>query len=200
MSEASLPKINLGADGGSDTDPAVSTVIGVGRNRTLTLFVGALTVVTLLVLAWMGFELWRGFSPTRPLGRIVSLLWFDMVILVALGTFIAVQGYYTWTDIRARLSGTQVYRRVVLFLIVVASLPTLEVSRLVSFVESGGGLLIGAGDNVDPDRWNALYSELLPRPVRSITVLSERDDPDASIKATRIATRMKTVRKRTSPS
>ena len=134
MSEASLPKINLGADGGSDTDPADSTVIGVGRNRTLTLFVGALTVVSLLVLAWTGFELWRGFSPTRPLGRIVSLLWFDMVILVALGTFIAVQGYYTWTDIRARLSGTQVYRRVVLFLIVVASLPTLVISLVAVLV------------------------------------------------------------------
>ena len=78
MSEASLPKINLGADDGSDADQADSTVVGVGRNRTLTLFVGALTVVSLLVLAWTGFELWRGFTPTRPLGRIVSLLWFDM--------------------------------------------------------------------------------------------------------------------------
>ena len=139
MSEASLPKINLGADDGSDADQADSTVVGVGRNRTLTLFVGALTVVSLLVLAWTGFELWRGFTPTRPLGRIVSLLWFDMVILVALGTFIAVQGYYTWTDIRARLSGTQVYRRVVLFLIVVASLPTLVIS-LVAVLVLGFGI------------------------------------------------------------
>ena len=49
MSEASLPKIDLGADDGSDADQADSMVVGVGRNRTLTLFVGAVTVVSLLV-------------------------------------------------------------------------------------------------------------------------------------------------------
>ena len=142
MSEASLPKVILATEDERDKESADNTTVigvGVGRNRTLTLFVGALTVVSLFVLTWTGFELWRGFTPTRPLGRIVSLLWFDMVILVALGTFIAVQGYYTWTDIRDRLSGTQVYRRVVLFLIVVASLPTLVIS-LVAVLVLGFGI------------------------------------------------------------
>ncbi|MAV46429.1 MAG: HAMP domain-containing protein [Alphaproteobacteria bacterium TMED89] len=141
MSDASLTPLVLASEdhqrsseGQGDAD-----VPNIGRNRTLTLFVGALTVVSLLVLAWTGFELWRGFSPTRPLGRIVSLLWFDLILLVALATFITVQGFYAWVDIRDRLSGTQVYRRVVLFLVVVASLPTFLIS-LVAVLVLGFGI------------------------------------------------------------
>lgn len=142
MSDASLPTPIMAPR--TDQEPSADESSGaampnIGRNRTLTLFVGALTIVSLVVLGWTGFELWRGFSPTRPLGRIVSLLWFDLILLVALATFITVQGFYAWTDIRDRLSGTQVYRRVVLFLIVVASLPTLLIS-LVAVLVLGFGI------------------------------------------------------------
>ena len=140
MSDASIPTLILPRTDATapegDDDRAMPNI---GRNRTLALFVGALTVVSLMVLGWTGFELWRGFSPTRPLGRIVSLLWFDLILLVALATFITVQGFYAWVDIRDRLSGTQVYRRVVLFLIVVSSLPTLLIS-LVAVLVLGFGI------------------------------------------------------------
>lgn len=140
MSDASLSPLVLAPEE-QDGSPAAQSdaMSSIGRNRTLTLFVGALTVVSLLVLAWTGFELWRGFSPTRPLGRIVSLLWFDLILLVALATFITVQAFYAWVDIRDRLSGTQVYRRVVLFLVVVASLPTFLIS-LVAVLVLGFGI------------------------------------------------------------
>ena len=74
MSDASLPTVIMAppADGSAETGD--TELPNIGRNRTLTQFVGALTVVSLIVLAWTGFELWRGFSPTRPLDRIVSLL------------------------------------------------------------------------------------------------------------------------------
>ena len=141
MSDASLTPLVLASEDHqrSSEGQGDAAVPNIGRNRTLTLFVGALTVVSLLVLAWTGFELWRGFSPTRPLGRIVSLLWFDLILLVALATFITVQGFYAWVDIRDRLSGTQVYRRVVLFLVVVASLPTFLIS-LVAVLVLGFGI------------------------------------------------------------
>ena len=139
MSHASLSDVNLASQEGSVEPPRQDDLPNIGRNLALTLFVVGLTLVSLLFLAWTGFELWRGFSPTRPLGRIVSLLWFDLVLLVALATFIAVQGFYAWVDIRDRLSGTQVYRRVVLFLVVVASLPTFLIS-LVAVLVLGFGI------------------------------------------------------------
>ena len=70
----------------------------------------------------------------------------------------------------------------------VATLPRSEVQRLHDFVSSGGGLFITSGENIDPDRWNTLFRDLLPKPIRSITLLTERDDPDASIKATHLGT------------
>ncbi|MGB1146781.1 MAG: ATP-binding protein [Alphaproteobacteria bacterium] len=139
MSDASLPTVIMAPRDGEENSVNQEALPNIGRNRALTLFVGALTIVSLIVLAWTGFELWRGFSPTRPLGRIVSLLWFDLILLVALATFITVQGFYAWVDIRDRLSGTQVYRRVVLFLVVVASLPTFLIS-LVAVLVLGFGI------------------------------------------------------------
>lgn len=67
----------------------------------------------------------------------------------------------------------------------VAGLPPSQVERLLGFVESGGGLLMTAGENADPDRWNSAFASLLPRPVRSVKVLANRGDSDAAIKATR---------------
>lgn len=69
----------------------------------------------------------------------------------------------------------------------VAALATSEVERLSAFVQAGGGLWITAGDNVDPERYNSIFAELLPRPVREVTRLSEPDDPDVNIKATRLS-------------
>ncbi len=68
----------------------------------------------------------------------------------------------------------------------VAALPVPQVSRIQAFVESGGGLLMSAGDNVDPDRWNSLFAPLLPKPIRSVKVLATRGHSDANIQATRV--------------
>ncbi|MFT6396762.1 MAG: hypothetical protein ACJAYU_001505 [Bradymonadia bacterium] len=67
----------------------------------------------------------------------------------------------------------------------VAGLPQAQVERLVAFVAAGGGVLLTAGENADPDRWNSAFAPLLPRPVRSVKVLANRGDSDAAIKATR---------------
>ncbi len=67
-----------------------------------------------------------------------------------------------------------------------AGLPVTEVSRLEDFVRGGGGLLFTAGGRVDPARWNSLFGALLPKPIRSVKVLASPNDPDASIKATRL--------------
>ena len=46
--------------------------------------------------------------------------------------------------------------------------PSEDAARLRTFVESGGGLFISAGDRMDPDLWNARMGELLPRPLRLV--------------------------------
>lgn len=68
----------------------------------------------------------------------------------------------------------------------VAALPVPQVERLRAFVADGGGLLMSAGSNVDPERWNSLFGPLLPRPVRSVKVLATRGQSDASIQSTRV--------------
>src|SRR5262249_54909313 len=50
----------------------------------------------------------------------------------------------------------------------VAAPPSEDVARLRAFVDGGGGLLISAGDRVDPEGWNARMAELLPRPLRLV--------------------------------
>jgi hypothetical protein len=70
----------------------------------------------------------------------------------------------------------------------VASLPAEEVRSLRSFVEQGGGLLFTCGSNTDPAVWNATFGDLLPKPIRDVKLLSERYDPDAAIKVTRVGT------------
>jgi hypothetical protein len=69
----------------------------------------------------------------------------------------------------------------------VARLPAAQVQRIRQFVETGGGLLMTAGDQVEPERWNSFFGDLLPKPVRSITKLTEPEDPNANIKATRLS-------------
>ncbi len=73
--------------------------------------------------------------------------------------------------------------------VVMANVPRLsrdDAARLYSFVEDGGGLLVTMGDEVDTEAYNRHFSELLPRPLRGMKLLAERDDPDAPIKTTRL--------------
>ncbi len=87
----------------------------------------------------------------------------------------------------ADLSSAAIEGSDVVVLANVASLPASRVEGLARWVESGGGVLITAGDQLDEARWSALLAPLLPRAVRSVTELTRRDDPDAAIKATRLA-------------
>lgn len=67
----------------------------------------------------------------------------------------------------------------------VARLSQSSISNLTDFVEGGGGLFIGLGSQVDPAVYNQQLGGLLPRPLRGLKLLAERDDPDAPVKTTR---------------
>lgn len=58
---------------------------------------------------------------------------------------------------------------------------------LKEFVREGGGLWITAGSHVRADQYNRSFGDLLPQRLRSVTKLSDADDPDANIRATRFA-------------
>lgn len=61
--------------------------------------------------------------------------------------------------------------------------------KLESFAKNGGGLLLTMGSQVDPMSWNQTMKELLPKPLRGMKRLAERDDPDAPLKITQIGSR-----------
>lgn len=61
-----------------------------------------------------------------------------------------------------------------------------QARELERFVQGGGGLLIAMGDQVDVHAYNNHLSELLPRPLRGLKLLAERNDPDAPVKITRL--------------
>lgn len=84
-----------------------------------------------------------------------------------------------------QLAATELDGYDVVVLANVGALAVPQVARLRAFVEQGGGVLLTAGGNVDPERWNSLLGPLLPKPVRSVRVLAEPGDPDAGILATR---------------
>lgn len=69
----------------------------------------------------------------------------------------------------------------------VATLSDADVEKVRAFVRAGGGLWITPGAMVEPTRYNTLFADLLPRPIRTVTRLSSADDPDANIRATRFA-------------
>ena len=73
------------------------------------------------------------------------------------------------------------------FLLNVPAPPEEVAARLRDFVERGGGLFMSAGDQVDPDAWNARMGPLLPRPLRVVRTAAGRDDPDADARAERFA-------------
>lgn len=58
---------------------------------------------------------------------------------------------------------------------------------LKDFVRNGGGLWITVGSHVRADQYNRSFGDLLPQRLRSVTKLSDVDDPDANIRATRFA-------------
>lgn len=49
-------------------------------------------------------------------------------------------------------------------------------TALRAFVERGGGLFIGLGNNVDPDAWNAILGELLPQPLATLRTVGPTRD------------------------
>lgn len=74
--------------------------------------------------------------------------------------------------------------------VVLANVESLyEPSRqaLQQFVKDGGGLWIAAGSHVRAEQYNRSFGELLPQRLRDVTQLSDADDPDANIRATRFA-------------
>lgn len=58
--------------------------------------------------------------------------------------------------------------------------------RLEDFVQKGGGLLISAGDHVEPDAYNARLAALLPRPLRVVKTAVQPTDPDVDSRAARL--------------
>lgn len=65
--------------------------------------------------------------------------------------------------------------------------PGPKAAELASFVENGGGLFVAMGDDVDPDRWDAEGSGLLPAPLHVVKTAAERGAPGAEGKAARLA-------------
>jgi hypothetical protein len=65
--------------------------------------------------------------------------------------------------------------------------PGPKAAELAAFVESGGGLFVAMGDDVDPDRWDTEVKGLLPAPLHVVKTAAERGTPGAEGKAARLA-------------
>ena len=65
--------------------------------------------------------------------------------------------------------------------------PGPKAAELAGFVESGGGLFVAMGDDVDPDRWDTEVKGLLPAPLHVVKTAAERGTPGAEGKAARLA-------------
>lgn len=70
----------------------------------------------------------------------------------------------------------------------VATVSQSNAGKLEQFVDGGGGLMVTMGDQVDTASWNQTMEGLLPKPLRGMKRLAERDDPDAPVKITRLGT------------
>lgn len=65
--------------------------------------------------------------------------------------------------------------------------PPAETARaLQSFVLEGGGLFISMGDRVDPEAWNQVMGDVLPRKLRVVKTAVEPNAPDAATRAARL--------------
>jgi hypothetical protein len=75
-----------------------------------------------------------------------------------------------------------------LFLLLNArSLPKAKVHELAGKVERGGGLFLSLGDQVDPDVYNDLFGELLPRKLHLVKTAAERREEGSERKASRLS-------------
>ena len=74
----------------------------------------------------------------------------------------------------------------VIFLLNVRTLGA-KASELVAFVEKGGGLFLALGEEVDPDRYDAELSKLLPAPLHLVKTAARRGAPGAAERAARFA-------------
>lgn len=73
----------------------------------------------------------------------------------------------------------------------VARVAPKSADKLKNFVRDGGGLFLTMGSQVDPTSWNQNMAELLPKPLRGVKQLAQRDDPDAPLKITHMGTRLR---------
>src|SRR5262249_59099639 len=60
----------------------------------------------------------------------------------------------------------------VIFLCNVKAPTAAQAQSLRAFVETGGGLFISSGDNVDPDAYQAAFGDLLPQPLKGARVVA----------------------------
>ncbi len=61
-----------------------------------------------------------------------------------------------------------------------------DATRLVGFVEKGGGLFVSMGVNVDPDAYNKTLGRLLPRPLRLVKTTADPDEEKVDQHAARL--------------
>ena len=91
------------------------------------------------------------------------------------------------TVINASALGTTTLKAFdVIFLLNVPRIPADAAARLEAYVREGGGLFIAMGDQVDVEAYNQTMLGLMPRALRSLKKLADRDDPDAPVKVTRL--------------
>jgi hypothetical protein len=62
-----------------------------------------------------------------------------------------------------------------------------KAAELTAFVEKGGGLFLALGEEVDPDRYDAELSKLLPAPLHLVKTAAQRGAPGAAERAARFA-------------
>jgi hypothetical protein len=72
------------------------------------------------------------------------------------------------------------------FLLNVRAPPPEMAAKLVDFVHQGGGLFISMGDEVDPESYNRVFKELLPRPLRLVKTSAIPGEPEAEAKASKL--------------
>lgn len=85
---------------------------------------------------------------------------------------------------REGLEGRELDGYDVVVLANVSHLKSSTAERVLDFVRDGGGLWITMGSQVDVEAYNTNLSELLPRQLRGLKRLADRDDVDAPLKIT----------------
>lgn len=82
-------------------------------------------------------------------------------------------GFSVQTVVPDQLSALHLSTAAVVGLLNVARLPSGPLEALGKFVETGGGLLITAGENAEGESWAASFGGLLPGPTRDVVDLGE---------------------------